>query len=274
MINRARRAIRCIGYGESVRDKLLIGLHLCLFLLFPIATLARRLGRGLPDPMRRFRAYRCRCPDGVFECPTGQGPYFLGCEPGYEAGVMQLVREMKGGTLLDIGANIGFITVRAARHLDGRGRVIALEPHPVRFASLKRNIEFNDVTNATALPFAAGSAIGTATIYEPLPSLGPHPVDVSMSDIGGLAIQIETRTVDDLLRTLHEDDIALVKIDVEGFELEVIKGMAATLKTLRPQVIFEALDSSALEATSRLFAEMAYSVHELDGENYLARPMP
>jgi FkbM family methyltransferase len=185
---------------------------------------------------------------------------------------MRVVRQMDGGTFLDIGANIGFITVRAARHLGGKGRVIALEPHPVRFGSLQRNIELNGLSSAIALPFAAGSSNGSAIIYEPVPSLGPHPVDVSMRDIGGLAIKIEVRTVDDLLQGYPDDRVALVKIDVEGFEPNVIKGMTATLKKLRPHVVFEALDASALEATSRLFREIGYRVEVLDGENYLARP--
>jgi FkbM family methyltransferase len=272
VIASARQAARCIGYGASFRDKLVISFHLGLYLLFPLATLARRLGHGLPDPMRLFRAYRCRCADGVFECPTGQGPYFLGCEPGYEEGVMQVVRQMDGGTFLDVGANIGFITVRAARILAGRGRVIALEPHPGRFASLQRNIDLNELTNATALPYAAGSSKGDATIYEPLPTLGPHPIDVSMSDIGGQAIKIETRTIDDILEALPGQKVALIKIDVEGFELEVIKGMLQTLRNFRPDVIFEALDSSALSLTTGMFRELEYSVHDLDGMNYLAIP--
>ncbi len=272
MIARANQAARCIGYGATFRDKLLICLHLGLYLLFPLANLARRLGHGLPDPMRRFRAYRCRCAAGVFECPTGQGPYFLGCEPQYEDGVMRQVRQLEGGTFLDIGANIGFITVRAARILDGRGRVIALEPHPGRFASLQRNLELNKLTNASALPYAAASSNGSATIYEPLSSLGPHPVDVSMSDVGGTAIKVETRTVDDILKTFPAGKVALVKIDVEGFELEVIKGMVQTLRDLRPPVIFEALDSTALRATSAKLREFNYSVQDIDGMNYLARP--
>jgi FkbM family methyltransferase len=185
---------------------------------------------------------------------------------------MRVVRRLDGGTFLDIGANIGFITIRAARILGGRGRVISLEPHPVRVASLQRNIELNSLSNAIALPYAAGSSNDIATIYEPLPSLGPHPVDVSMSDLGGMAIKIETRTVDDILLAFPNDKVVLVKIDVEGFEPEVIKGMTGTLKRLRPEVIFEALDASALDATSRLLRELAYSIEALDGENYLAKP--
>lgn len=185
---------------------------------------------------------------------------------------MRLVRQLDGGTFLDIGASIGFITVRAARSLGERGRVIALEPHPVRFGSLERNIMLNSLTNAVALPFAAGSSNGSAIIHEPEPSLGPHPLDVSMSDIGGLAIEIEMRTVDDILQDFPDDRVALVKIDVEGFELEVIKGMAHTLQNLKPLVIFEALDSYALGASTGKLLEYNYTVQNIDGLNYLAGP--
>lgn len=185
---------------------------------------------------------------------------------------MRLVRRLEGGTFLDVGANIGFITVRAARALGSRGNVIALEPHPGRYAALRRNIELNELTNAVALPYAAGSSTGSGTIYEPIPSLGPHPLDVSMTNVGGAAIQVETRTVDGILQEFPESRLTLVKIDVEGFEPEVIDGMADTLRNRRPDVIFEALDPQALCVTSSKLQEFGYTVHDIDGMNFLARP--
>lgn len=274
-VDAVRIGLRCISYGSRVQDKLSVAARLGLYTLFPLGTLARRLGHPLPDPARWLGGYRLRCPEGVFECPPGPAPFFMGADRSYEPRLVALLTQLRGGTFLDIGANVGFITVRAARRLGARGRVIAFEPHPVRFDYLQRNVKLNDLSNVRCIDCALGAEEGVAKLYDVNPTLGPRPLDVTLtSPSGGRNFQVRVRTADAVLAELGEpSDISLVKIDVEGFESEVLKGMSRTL-VHRPPIVFEALNTVSLAETSDCLPE-GYAVQSLDGRgNYLAVPAP
>ena len=270
LVEPLRIAIRCIGYGDRVRDKLAIAFIAALAVLFPIGILARRLGRPLPDPARLVASYRCRNAVGVFSCPGPGGPFFLACDPSYDPGVTAVIDQLSGGTFIDIGANVGFLTVRAAKRLGNQGRVIALEPHPLRYEFLRNNVQLNGLQNVISLRCAAGAETGRAVIHEPDSSFGPHPLDVSLSPIGGRPIDIEIRTFDSLADELDLGELALIKIDVEGFEPEVVHGMSKTLRAQRVPVIFEALSPGALAQTSGLLTKIGYRIKQIDQSNYLA----
>jgi FkbM family methyltransferase len=270
LTNQLRIGVRSIGYGVRLRDKIAIGLLLGLYLLHPIGSLARRIGVRLPDPARMIKQYRCRSSFGIFICPGG-GPYFLACDPSYDPGVALMIDQLSEGTFLDIGANVGFFTVRAAKRLGQQGRVLALEPHPTRFDLLKGNIALNELVNVTALPYAAGSANGRATIFEPDHSFGPHPLDISCAAPGDKAIEVDMRTIDTILDTIGAPPLSLVKMDVEGFEPQVIGGMLRTLERTGVPVIFEALDSEALSQSKSSLSKLGYSVTRLDHINFLAK---
>jgi len=271
VLGQLRIGIRSIGYGDRLRDKAAIALLLFIYLLFPIGLVARKLGRPLPDPARLIASYRCRSVDGVFICPGAGGPSFLACDPSYDPGVAAHIDALTSGIFLDVGANVGFFTVKAAKHLEKRGSVIAIEPHPVRFELLRQNVALNGLDNVTCLPFAVGSENGRGAIYEPDPSFGPHRLDVSCAPVGTAAIGVEVRTVDSLLETLGIRELALVKIDVEGFEPEVIGGMRQVLGDQPVPVIFEALNSHALERAVARLRPLGYAVEQIDQQNFLAR---
>jgi FkbM family methyltransferase len=269
LIDQVRIAARSIGYGDRVRDKIAIGLVLGLAPLHPIGALARSFGLRLPDPARIVKSYRCRSALGTFLCPGG-GPYFLACDPSYDPGVAAAIDRLTEGTFLDIGANLGFFTVRAARRLGARGHVVAIEPHPARYELLRTNVTLNGLNNVTSLNYAAGSEDGRATIFEPDHSFGPHNMDVSCAPISDTAIEVEMLTVDKMLESIEAPPLALVKIDVEGFEPQVIDGMSRTLGDSGAPVIFEALNDEALAQSKSSLRKLGYSVNQIDEHNFLA----
>ena len=261
--------LRCVGYGDRAQDRLAVAARLALYTLFPFGSLARRIGHPIPDPSRWLGSYRLRCEEGIFDCPPGPGPFFLAADRTYEPALVALLGTLSGGTFVDVGANVGFITVRAARRLGNRGRVVAIEAHPVRFEYLQRNIRLNQLTNVRAIPCALGAAEGTARLYDVDPTLGPRPRDATMlRPTGGHAFQVPVRTLDTVLAELGGPaDVRLVKIDVEGYEAQVLKGMPRTLEQL-PRVVFEALDRPSLEA-ARDALPTGYGVRQLEGANFL-----
>jgi FkbM family methyltransferase len=149
----------------------------------------------------------------------------------YEEGTLRVMTYLlrAGGTFVDVGANIGVMTLHAASTLAGNGRVLAFEPLPSTYDILRRNLELNGFGNVEAVRMALGSTSGIAEIFDNMAAnrgssslIAPDPAD------GGHETPIER--LDDYLAARPETGrIACVKIDVEGWELEVLKGATETL---------------------------------------------
>jgi FkbM family methyltransferase len=137
-----------------------------------------------------------------------------------------------GSTVVDVGANIGYNTLHAARLAGRRGRVLAIEPTPDNLAVLRRNVTAADVLNVTIEPVAAGSARGTRDLFvrgavSAVNSLFPLSCYASVTDI----LQVPVVPLDELV----DGAVDVVKIDVEGAELDVLEGMSRLLR--RPHVV-------------------------------------
>ncbi len=122
----------------------------------------------------------------------------------------------------DIGANVGSFTVLASAHVGANS--YTFEPIPATFARLQRNIEVNHIENkVTAFNAAVGSESGVIHFTNQLDTKN----HVSMKGGEGTAV-VPLMTVDEL--TAHRKIPILLKIDVEGFETEVINGAKNTLE--------------------------------------------
>lgn len=142
-----------------------------------------------------------------------------------------------GDVMLDVGACHGIYTVLGARRVGSHGRVIAFEPAREAFEVLQHNLALNGFGNVTAVCAAAGATEGWATLYhDPDPgrnSLGAtraHPDDSE---------NVPVTTVDAVLSRHSITQIAVLKIDAEGSEADVLRGATRLLNTCHPAVLFE-----------------------------------
>lgn len=127
----------------------------------------------------------------------------------------------KEDLFVDIGANVGSYTVLGAAHV--AASTIAVEPVPNTFKNLLQNIWLNQIQEKVKpLNIALGSTVGKVYFSSQLDTMNHVVVDKEET-----AIEVEIRTLDEILA---EQSPALLKIDVEGFETEVLKGAAATLQ--------------------------------------------
>jgi FkbM family methyltransferase len=132
-----------------------------------------------------------------------------------------------GMTVVDVGANQGLYTLLFSRLVGSHGTVIAFEPEPDMFAALERNCRVNRTANIEAHRQAAGAGAGTAVLSRSL----VHGGDNCLADrhVENLSRRVEVPVIplDDVVRDRPVD---FVKIDVQGWEMEVIRGMTGTLE--------------------------------------------
>ena len=141
-----------------------------------------------------------------------------------------------GGCGVDVGANVGALTLIMAKQVNTTGKVIAFEPGPPIFQRLKFNIELNPATNEIISCKCIGISNKNGKLYwnEDMNNRG------NGSLLGNSGVPVAVVTLDDILR--HESRlIDFIKIDVEGMELEVIQGAIKILKKYKPVIYFETL---------------------------------
>jgi len=169
------------------------------------------------------------------------------------------------GLVIDVGANMGVHAIPVAKELARQGRrMLAFEPQPVIFQQLCANLALNGLMNVQAFPYACGSRTGTVSFAAPDYCQGGNFGCVSMSRQAG-ASETMTAPCHTLDEIVGETSVALIKIDVEGFELEVLRGARKLIRRSHPAMYVEndrveksqALIEWLLEQNYRLYWHIA-----------------
>jgi FkbM family methyltransferase len=159
-----------------------------------------------------------------------QRQMFMGCFAREVQGPVKALLH-SGDTFLDVGANVGFLTLLAASRVGPGGRVIGVEPYPPTFEQLKRNVESNKLDFVQIHQMALSSDPGALRLWVPAPR-EHREFNVSVVEGENMTpVDVPARTMDDCLAEWKVDRIQLMKIDVEGAEPRVFKGGAASLKS-------------------------------------------
>lgn len=159
---------------------------------------------------------------------------------------------LEGGVFLDIGAHVGHWTVRLAGQAE---KVIAVEPDPGTAAILRQNLELNDIRNVTVIEAAAWDSNELLRLEDPR-EREYSGTNRTIPDSKGT---IHGTVLDDILR--DEPEIRLVKIDVEGADLHVLRGLAKTIARCAPAMIVERHDFLGYYEADDLFqllSELGY----------------
>jgi FkbM family methyltransferase len=133
-----------------------------------------------------------------------------------------------GMTFLDIGANIGYYSALAAVRIGRHGRIIALEPDPENFRYLQKNVAVNGADNAVCIQKAAAAESGTLRLHVNKENRGDNRLYAN--DLCDTSYEVEVDTVDALLEDCGVKRVDLIKIDVQGFEGHVLRGMRKTIR--------------------------------------------
>ena len=144
----------------------------------------------------------------------------------------------KESTLWDVGANIGLHSILYAKKFP-QANVVAFEPMPLNFRILKENIHFNKLTNVCAYDFALGDEQGIRTLYSKMdPGWGGSSF-LRGERPGETNLEVEVFPGDLLWSEREFPFPDIIKIDVEGFEMSVLRGLKRVLSERRTKIFVE-----------------------------------
>ena len=203
---------------------------------------------------------------------AGQGSFCAVAGAVYEPELPWLVGEIKAGdTFVDVGANIGIYSLHAAKKMDGRGRIFAIEPSPEANSLLSRNISSNGFSQIiTAVPAAASAAMGQLF-------LGGDPTKWNSLQLHlhPPGVPIRVTTVDNVLSDKQErDHFHFLKIDAEGVETDVLAGASESIQTSWPAVIFENSINRSRELPTDWLRARGYEIFAVKNRRALVRVLP
>ncbi len=215
----------------------------CIVLLLGRESRPRKIVGGLASGYR------------ICVSPVENLGYLLGtAEPHLQKIIKQYVGS--GDTVYDIGANVGYVSLSLAKRVGPDGHVIAFEPVPRNVDSLRENIEINGLGNIELLAFAASDRCGEAVIRI-AENLSTASLIWHRNNPSATEISIRTVAIDEMVESGELGSPTFVKIDVEGAEGSVLRGMRRTVAAAKPVLFVECSDAGR-ETVWHLLRELGY----------------
>ncbi len=185
-----------------------------------------------------------------------------------------------GETVLDIGGNIGQTAFMLAQKVGLSGRVISFEPYPSTIAKFEANLMRNEnIKNITLEKFGLGQNETVLTMYRALEtnSGGNRIISSDLKKAEGM-VEVRIKVLDDYLDNNGTiEKIDLIKIDVEGFEAEVLKGARLTLLKYKPALFIEINDemlrkqNSSSDEVLNIIREIDYIITDVSNMKILSK---
>lgn len=140
--------------------------------------------------------------------------------------------------VIDVGANIGLISIGMANHLGSQCRILALEPNPATFSSLLANVKRNGASGIEPLMLAADATSGEKVFFIETARSHMPGSGFSREVLHGKVDQsiVKTERIDNLVQS---NGLDYIKIDAEGAEFEIVRGAQRAIEAWRPPVQIE-----------------------------------
>jgi FkbM family methyltransferase len=174
-----------------------------------------------------------------------------------------------GDTFIDVGANHGSFSLVAAARLGSSGRVVAIEPQAELAQLIERSLAASARCPFEVLQVACGEVAGETALFVPRDSSGSAGVFAAFSATAPhRVVAVRVERLDDLLQHRVTPGRVLIKLDVEGSELRVLRGAAGFLRRVRPRVILE-VNELSMTAAGLHIDELRSGLRELGFRRYL-----
>ncbi len=182
---------------------------------------------------------------------------------------LKIIPQFKGHILLDIGANIGVTSTLLCKHYP-HYKVWAFEPVHLNIETLQKLIRFFRLMNIETVHAAVGAMAGEANMITPIlkgvKKQGlSHIVESNLDGENSLLVEaVKVITLDDFAVHFANIGVAAIKIDVENYELFVLKGGAQLIRQYKPLVFAELWENERKEQCIQLMELLGYSTKVLD----------
>lgn len=189
----------------------------------------------------------------------------------YEKGTLHIMKQLlqQGDVFVDVGANIGLMSIFALQCVGESGKVVAFEPNPETLHILRQNAALNAASNLEIAPFAVGSTPTQTHIYDRWDE-NRGSASLIKPDGATTAHSVEVTTLD-LFFAQNPTPVHVIKMDIEGYEIEALHGATGLLTQAQaPMLIVEcsnqrnALEENPQDALFTLLStEMGYLLYKL-----------
>ena len=262
-----RESASLVRQGASFKDKLILIIYYLRIPGIIIKSLfTHKNFRELEEEKKFLRGnIVLKNKNGIFYCGNNIFTAYTANE-NYEKHLYPYI-DIESGVFIDVGAHIGRYSIRLGKNANIK--VIAIEPEKNNFLLLKKNIYLNNLTNITAINKGVYSSPGNIPFYLADSGEGTHSVFMQTDKLTETSIPVDT--LDNMVDKLNlHDRISKVKIDVEGAELEVLKGAKKILETSHPSLVIEIWQKNkeTLKRIIDMLEPYHYSVEQLDDDNY------
>ncbi len=190
--------------------------------------------------------------------------YFGDLDPKISAIVDKCVEP--GGVCLDIGANLGVVSLRMAHRAGPSGQVHSFEPQPRMQSYIERSVERNGFTNIRLHKIALGEVDGVLPLSVPKKNAGRATLKKVHAGTAE-SIDVPVRRLSDVMDQCDVKQVSLIKMDVEGFEPLVLKGGLDFLRTSKPNAIVleehGRIQDGVLPESLSLLSDLNYKIYAL-----------
>jgi FkbM family methyltransferase len=172
-----------------------------------------------------------------------------------------------GAVVLDVGANIGHLSIVLADSLRRDCRVHAIEPYPPNVEKLRLNIALNHLERVILVhPIGLSDSVGKGRMAARSGNCG----SATLAATGLESTSVDLTTLDDFASRHRLAMLHFMKIDVEGYEERLLKGGMETITRLRPVLMIE-LEAARLELTGSSVDRVVSLLHDLSYELFVAQ---
>lgn len=146
----------------------------------------------------------------------------------------------KGMVCFDVGANIGYYTLLESKMVGDEGKVIAIEPSPINFKQLQKNIQNEKAKNVELYQIAGGDQNGTIKfLLDPHSNLSRIISNEEKVREKGEIVDVPMKKLDSFLEASTIKTLDFIRMDVEGYEFNILEGMRNSIKKFRPAIQME-----------------------------------
>jgi FkbM family methyltransferase len=264
-----KKRAKAIAQGEDLKDRIR------LFAWTMLDSTPRTILRAIPLLKPLLQVLKDQLVGGVtiivgkyrFHLVDSESIFIL--QPEFEEWMWKYLKVPRGGVFVDVGAHVGKYAIPMAKLVGPGGLVIAVEPHPDNYKQLVENVKLNRVKNVVALNIAAWSEESEMKLF-----IGDaHGHHSLVYDFGRGFVLVRAKPLDDVLKELGVGRVDCIKVDVEGAEFEVLKGMRRTLEKFKPIVVAEVRDEN-LERIESFLHQVRYAMECVAPMYYVLKPTP